>query len=174
MPSLGVANLAAARDVATGYDARLDAHAMAARGRTRDPAEEERARKEALLDDLSVVPNLTAAMKRQNVGAGATRRKTIDDDDDDDAYLAAPPMAPRGGAGRDASIPAKLAAAKRAKEEEEAANVNAKAAVNDAPDAAGAVSMLDPHDPRAPKAKAMWEMDDNMRRLSRYENTGLG
>ena len=174
VPSLGVANLAAARDVATGYDARLDAHAMAARGRTRDPAEEERARKEALLDDLSVVPNLTAAMKRQNVGAGATRRKTIDDDDDDDAYLAAPPMAPRGGAGRDASIPAKLAAAKRAKEEEEAANVNAKAAVNDAPDAAGAVSMLDPHDPRAPKAKAMWEMDDNMRRLSRYENTGLG
>ena len=52
--------------------------------------------------------------------------------------------------------------------------MNAKAAVNDAPDAAGAVSMLDPHDPRAPKVKAMWEMDDNMRRLSRYENTGLG
>ena len=33
---------------------------------------------------------------------------------------------------------------------------------------------FDPNDPNAPRAKPTWEMDENMRKLRRYENTGLG
>jgi hypothetical protein len=32
---------------------------------------------------------------------------------------------------------------------------------------------MDPNDPHAPKSKPDWDLDDNLRRWKKYENTGI-
>lgn len=206
VPFIPVERLVRARNEATGYDARLDRHAAAgaggggglglAPGASRvavDQWEEAKVRREALLDDLSLVPNL--GLSRVGVGGGAADGRALATVDGAhhanqrdgshppinardaarraaglhgvDAGQGAGPPSRAPTADRDGDAAAALTEARR-----EAVRWADEGAVNDAPSEAGVIGM-DPDDPRAPRAKPNWDLDENLQRWRRYEHTGI-
>jgi uncharacterized membrane protein YgcG len=141
------------------------------------------ARREALQDDFSFVPTLDLPSLR--IGGGApTGVSTL-------ALAAAPPRNARDAArravgvhatdtGQGAGPPSRqpsgdrdaAAVASASFARGEAIRWMDEGAINDAPAEGGAVGM-DPNDPHAPKSKPDWDLDDNLRRWKKYENTGI-
>ena len=180
VPIIPTEKLAAARDAATGYDPRLDRYAAERAADAKKiaeqlAAEEARSRREAQLDDLSLVPNLELAARR--VGGGPARGgrdalATLAEANFDPPANARDAARRAGGlkaAGRDDGGDDDASADRR----REAIRWADEGGGNDAPPEEGVVGMLDLDDPSAPKSKPRWEMDENLRRLRRYENTGI-
>ena len=149
VPRLPAARLAAARDDAAAYDARLDARAAETRARDERrglmsdaalDAEERIARHEARVEDLSLVPTLKGPfLERELKGVAASLQKT-----------------PRGAL---AVVSPNLPAADAFGDDADA---------NDAPDPA---RVVDAHGLGA--ARPRWDADRHLEKLRRYENTGL-
>ena len=180
VPIIPTEKLAAARDAATGYDPRLDRYAAERAADAKKIAdqlavEEARSRREAQLDDLSLVPNLELAARR--VGGGPARGgrdalATLAEANFDPPVNARDAARRAGGlkaAGRDDGGDDDASADRR----REAIRWADEGGGNDAPPEQGVVGMLDLDDPSAPKSRPRWEMDENLRRLRRYENTGI-
>ena len=200
VPFIPVEKLVFARESAQGYDARLDKYAAERARRAkeasesglteaetaaRDAAEDARQRREALLDDLSLVPRLGLA--------SMSARGALADIDDNAGVDWTPPVNARDAARRAGGVHATDAGqggpshsrpptldreGDAAKEEREAAARAVRwredGAENDAPPEADAVSHLAPGDPRAVSSKPMWALDENINKLRRFESTGLG
>ena len=200
VPFIPVEKLVFARESAQGYDARLDKYAAERARRAkeasesglteaetaaRDAAEDARQRREALLDDLSLVPRLGLA--------SMSARGALADIDDNAGVDWTPPVNARDAARRAGGVHATDAGqggpshsrpptldreGDAAKEEREAAARTVRwredGAKNDAPPEADAVSHLAPGDPRAVSSKPMWALDENINKLRRFESTGLG
>ena len=182
VPIIPTEKLVAARDAATGYDPRLDRYAADRAADSKKiadqlAAEEARSRREARLDDLSLVPNLELAARRVGGGPARGGRDPLVTlaEANVDPPVNARDAARRGGgkaaAGRDDVYGGDDDAS--ADGRREAIRWADEGGVNDAPPEAGVVGMLDLSDPSAPTSKPRWEMDENLRRLRRYENTGI-
>jgi hypothetical protein len=205
VPFIPVEKLVFARESASGYDARLDRYAAdRARHReedtrmglteqetaARDAREDAAQRREALLDDLSLVPRLGLAAGR--IGGGEHRTRALASIDDNQVDWI-PPRNARDAARRAGGVHATDAGqggpggsqpptldreGDAAREEKEAAARAVRwredGAENDAPAGADAVSHLAPGDPRAVQSKPMWALDENINKLRKFESTGLG
>jgi hypothetical protein len=168
VPRLPAEALAAARDDAAAYDARLDARAAETRARaTRRAlmsdaaldAEERAARHEARVEDLSLVPTL--ALEKP----GREGRKTVRSRSDENSAFGARQEERKSLAPVSPNL-------RRASE----TNFYAfdgldDASANDAPDAA---RVVDAHAiGSSTTARPQWDADRHLEKLRRYENTGL-
>ena len=150
VPRLPAEALAAARDDAAEYDARLDARAAETRARDKRrelmsdaalDAEERAARHEARVEDLSLVPTLALGSN----GFPSREKKTVRSRHASEKRESLAPVSPNLF-GDDASA-------------------------NDAPDAA---RVVDAHGLGAvTTARPQWDADRHLEKLRRYENTGL-
>lgn len=172
VPRLPAEALAAARDDAAAYDARLDARAAETRARAARralmsdaalDAEERAARHEARVEDLSLVPTL--ALEKP----GREGRKTVRSRFDADAFGARTeerkslaPVSPNLRRASETNVYAFDGLA---------APFGDDASANDAPDAA---RVVDAHAiGSVTTARPQWDADRHLEKLRRYENTGL-
>ena len=173
VPRLPAEALAAARDDAAAYDARLDARAAETRARDARralmsdaalDAEERAARHEARVEDLSLVPTL--ALEKP----GREGRKTVRSRSDENSAFGARTEERKSLAPVSPNL-------RRVSEtnfyafDGLVAPFGDDASANDAPDAA---RVVDAHAiGSVTTARPQWDADRHLEKLRRYENTGL-